>query len=86
MRRLTFQAVSDSSPALSRWLFTSWHGRASRLPFLGRQEDFAGAHREPSRSRIEVEFPRHLRHDPQLLKILFAENRNVRPALMIQPV
>ena len=55
----------------------------SRLPFLGRQVDFAGGHREPSRSRIAVEFPRHLRHDPQLLKILFAEDRNVRPALMI---
>jgi hypothetical protein len=37
----------------------------------------------PSRWRSEVEFSRHLRHDPQLLKILFAEDRHVRPALMI---
>ena len=29
----------------------------------------------------EVEIARHLRHDPQLLKILLAEDRDIRPAL-----
>ena len=37
-----------------------------------------------SKYRMRGLFPsRHLRHDPQLLKILFAEDRHVRRALMI---
>ena len=64
-----------------------------RPPFLRRQIDVARGHREavalPHGSRAdhldaEIEIARHLRHHPQLLKILFAEDREIRPALREQ--
>ena len=62
-------------------------------PLLRRQIDVARRHREAvalahgsgaDHLDAEVEIARHLRDHPQLLKILLAEDRDIRPALREQ--
>ncbi|MEY9286259.1 hypothetical protein ABIA03_007451 [Bradyrhizobium yuanmingense] len=63
------------------------------LALLGREVDVARGHRESvalahgagaDHLDTEVEVARHLRHHAQLLEILFAEDRDIRPALREQ--
>jgi hypothetical protein len=72
---VTLRPLSNSSPC-AVWYFPSWRGTASRLPFLGRRARTSGA-------VSIVRIPSYLRHDPKILKIPFAEDRDVRLALTI---
>jgi len=76
-----FRTVSNSSPC-AVWFFPSWRGTASRLPFLGRRARTSRAVSIAYRGRI----PSYLRRDPKILKIPFAEDRDVRLALTISQI
>lgn len=70
--------TANSSPC-AVWFFASWRGTASRLPFLGRRARTSRAVSIAYRGRI----PSYLRRDLKILKIPFAEDRDVRLALTI---